>query len=381
MRLRLGHKLALSLSLAALLPVGVAASIAVRIVLGGLEDGLREQTTRQLRVGMNLVLRTVEKLGGDADRLASAPGLVEAIRAGDTAVADVLAHEDPHLPSSFVQVADAQGRIMAGRAVGGDTARYTFIGRAASSEILRAGLEYERRVTILPVAGRLVVYAVAPVVDRSFSLRGVVVLTLPLDGDFADGIKGALGADVLIHAGEAPAMSSFLDAEGGRLSGIAPPEGMTPDVLAGAGARQARAEIGGREYSLGYAPLKDMEGERVGMFGVAVGRGSLSRAKDAATRSIAVGFAGAFIFALALAGLLSRRLTRPIARLHAGTLAIARGELDLAASSRPPVEAGPTPTTGDEIGDLSAAFNAMTRSLRENQERLAARMREIVALH
>jgi hypothetical protein len=224
--------------------------------------------------------------------------------------------------------------------VGGDVARYTFIDPDASGEVMRAGLEYERRVTILSVGSRLVVYAVAPVVDRSYNLRGVVVLALPLDGDFADGIKGALGADVLIHAGAMSAMSSFLDTEGGRLGGIGPPEGVAREVLAG-GSRQARAEIGGREYSLGYAPLKDMEGDHVGMLGVAVGRGSLARAKDAATRSIAIGFAGAFAFALALAGLLSRRLTRPIARLHAGTLAIARGELDLAASSRSPLEPVP----------------------------------------
>src|SRR5215471_1971333 len=101
-RLRLGHKLALSLSMAALLPVVVAASVAVRIVLRGLEEGLHEATSRQLRVGMNLVLRTVEKLGGDAQRMASLPGLVQAISEGDEEVAEVLAHEDPHLPSAYV---------------------------------------------------------------------------------------------------------------------------------------------------------------------------------------------------------------------------------------------------------------------------------------
>ncbi|MBL4637571.1 MAG: GAF domain-containing protein, partial [Kofleriaceae bacterium] len=36
---------------------------------------------------------------------------------------------------------------------------------------------------------------------------------------------------------------------------------------------------------------------------------------------------------------------------------------------------------GDEIGDLARAFSYMTTALKENQRRLAARMREIVALH
>src|SRR5262249_43718356 len=61
-------------------------------------------------------------------------------------------------------------------------------------------------------------------------------------------------------------------------------------------------------------------------------------------------------------------------RLHAGALAIARGELDTRLTQ---TDADP----GDEIGDLARAFTQMTASLRENQDRLAARMREIVALH
>src|SRR5690606_7606516 len=36
---------------------------------------------------------------------------------------------------------------------------------------------------------------------------------------------------------------------------------------------------------------------------------------------------------------------------------------------------------GDEIADLAAAFGHMTVALKDNQQRLAARMREIVALH
>jgi len=35
----------------------------------------------------------------------------------------------------------------------------------------------------------------------------------------------------------------------------------------------------------------------------------------------------------------------------------------------------------DEIGDLAEAFRVMTRSLRENQEGLAARVRELVTVH
>ena len=60
-----------------------------------------------------------------------------------------------------------------------------------------------------------------------------------------------------------------------------------------------------------------------------------------------------------------------VANLHAGAIAVARGDLDHSIVQE----------TGDEIGDLAVAFAQMTRSVRENQERLAARMREITTLH
>jgi two-component system, NtrC family, sensor kinase len=373
MKLRIAHKLALSLSLAALLPVVVAATVAVQIVLGGLEDGLEEQTLRQLRVGLSLVLRTVERLGGDAQRLASHPRLAAAIAEGERPVQNVLAREDPHLPSSLVQVADANGRLVAARAIGGDVLRFRGMGVEPDSPVLRWGLAYERRVTLVESGGLLVVRAVAPVVDESYVLKGVVVVTLPLDADFADSIKGALDTDVVFHAGSEPATSSFQRDDGARVANLRPPAGVADDVLAG-GMRLARAQIDGHEYSVGYAPLKDLGGTRVGMFGVAVGRGALARAKSASARSLALGAAGAIAFALGVAGLLSRRLSRPIARLHSGVLAVSRGELDTRLMQ---VDA----SASDEIGDLAVAFQTMTTSLRVNQERLAARMREIVALH
>jgi signal transduction histidine kinase len=68
---------------------------------------------------------------------------------------------------------------------------------------------------------------------------------------------------------------------------------------------------------------------------------------------------------------MSRRLGEPIARLHRGAVAVARGDLDH----------NITLEEGDEIGELARAFSHMTVTLKENQQRLAARMREIVALH
>ncbi len=373
LRLRLRHKLSLSLSVAALLPVAVAAQVAVSLVLKGLDNDMREDAGRQLHVGLNLLLRQVERLGVDAVRLASSGDLQRAMNEPADSVFELLARESPHLPSALVQIADASGELVAERVIGGVEARFRGLAVARSSPIIRAGQTYERRVTLVPVADVLVVRAVAPIVDASYRLQGVVVMSVPLDGDFADGVKAALGTDVLIYAGTGasitPAMSTFLDPSS-RTRGIRVPAVVMANLEPGR-TMFTREIIGGREFQLGYTPLMNLQGAPVGVFAVAVDRQPLAVAKTSAMRSLVIGAAGAVAFALVLAALLSRRLTRPLHDLHRGAIAIARGDLD----HRIQV------AEGDEIGDLATAFGHMTRALKDNQERLAARMREIVALH
>lgn len=401
-RLRLRHKLALSLSIAALLPVFVASWVAVSVVLRGLDNGLRAETDRQLRVGLSLLLRTVERLGHDAVRLSSSgdlsramtdlpkdpnklegsmaemgqsllrTGVIHAV-AGASATDRFLSRESPHLPSALVQITDSEGAIVSERVVGGEARRFAGMGVSPLSPSVRRGLDYESRVTIIRVDQELIVRAVAPIVDPSLSLQGVVVISVPMDGEFADGLKSALRTDVLIVARGSTdaAMTTFLDKLGGRKHKIAIDTRSAERVYQGNNVL-TQATISERQYSMGYTPIMDLENRTVGIFAVAVDRAPLTSAKAAATRSLALGAAGAFVFALGLAGLMSRRITRPIQRLHRGAVAISRGDLNYRIKGVP---------EGDEIGDLARAFSHMTKALKENQARLAARMREIVALH
>src|SRR5205814_7494973 len=63
LRLRLRTKLVVAMVFAALVPVVIVALLATRVILSSLEAGLREDADRQLTVGLNLVLRAVERLG------------------------------------------------------------------------------------------------------------------------------------------------------------------------------------------------------------------------------------------------------------------------------------------------------------------------------
>jgi signal transduction histidine kinase len=367
--LRLRHKLALMLSIAALLPVLGASTVAMRLVLAGLKSGVRSQTERTMRVALNLVLSNVKEVFEQAIRLSETAGLSDLLLLDPESTSDLIMRKESQLMPGLVEIADETGRVVGRRIVGGARMGTT----QSSTEAIRGALSYERRVTLARGASAgspIIIRASAPVVDDAYQLRGAVVVSVPLDAEFADRLKAQLSADVVIYQGDAPTASSFVAVDGRREVGFAAPRDVATQVLHGA-TRVVEAAAYGRTFSVGYAPLQDFERHRLGMLAVAVDEDALVAAKLSAWRSLMLGGASAVLFALALAALLSRRLTRPLGHLHAGALAVARGDLDHQIVQE----------TGDEIGDLAVAFAQMTEAVQENQERLAARMREMVTLH
>lgn len=387
-RLRLRHKLTISLSIAALLPVLVVWWVAARVVIGNLDHGIKDDTRRQLRVGSSLLLRTVQRISADAAQVAGAGDLANLLPVLETSsdgagpdsdgphAQDVRVYLDrvaPYLPSCLIQVFDARGQPVEHSVVGDVEARFQGLMLGPDAGPVRAGVRGDQQMTIEFVARRLVVRASAPVLDNSFRIHGVVVISVPLDRSFAHGVKGALGTDVLLFAGPdgelAQADSTFLEASG-EPAEITIDREVARRVFAGEQVSET-ADIAGRSYVLGYTPLVNLDGDPVGIFAVAVDRAPLATAQRVATRSLVLSAAGAVLCALVLGYLLSRRLTGPLSRLHRGAQAIARGDLEYRI----------TVAEGDEIGALATAFAHMTGALKENRERLAARMDEIMALH
>ena len=366
-RLRLRHKLSIVVSIAAFVPVILAAWVATRVVGESLRAGVRAQTDRTMGVALNLVISRVKEVFEDTIRISAVPELSDLLFLDPASIKELLARHEDLFRGGLVEVADAAGRLVTVYASSSTTAQA--LGVADEAEPIRRALAYERRVTIVRAGRGLALRASAPVVDDSFRLRGAVVLTVPLDAGFADQLKAQLSADVLIYAGSTAVASSMVGPDGRRELGLGLPAGVEQRARTGPG-RLVEAASGGRMYSIGVAPLKDVDGERLGMLAVALDEDALLVARRRALVSLIGGGAAALLFGLILAATLSRRLTRPLGHLHLGALAVARGDLDHRI----------TPETGDEIGDLAVAFSQMTRALKENQEGLAARMREMVTL-
>jgi signal transduction histidine kinase len=385
LRLKLRTKLVVAMAFAALVPVAIVASIATGVILSNLETGLREDAERQLTVGLNLILRTVERLGDECSQLSETGELAVAMTGGAPALDRWLAHELAYVTSARIQLLDTHGEVVFDRMVVGSLTcdpaqaehaghpecqaarRFTDVGVAAGE---RATSEaWSRDVTLVAVGDRVIVRAVSPVVDAALALRGVVVLSMPLDGDFADSIKGALSADVLI-GGTAGRLDATFRSQGRRAAAVALSAADRATALAGQRAIRAVDLPVGR-YTIAATSLKDEQKHPVGIVGVAVDRAPLEATRALAIRSLIAGGAGALVFGVGLALFWSRRLGAPIAELHRGAIAVSRGDLD----HRIEIPGG------DELTDLADAFNQMTSTLKDNQARLAARMREIVALH
>ncbi len=371
-RLRLRHKLALSLALAALLPVVLASTVALRLVLAGLRSGARAQTERTLMVGVNLMLAHVKEVFEQTVRVSEQSGLAETLLiepGSQGAIAQLLSRRDDQLFPGLVEVAMPNGQIVARRTVGGINGKPLEL--ADGAEPISRALRYERHVTIARVGNQLVLRSAAPIVDRGFQLRGALVLSVPLDAAFADRLKAQLSVDVVIYVGGEPRASSFIAANGARLRGLPLHEETQDRVLNEGESRFEEVTTQGQLYSLGVAPIQNEAGTRLGMLGVAVDEADVLRARTRAWRSVLLGAAAAVLFALLLAAELSRRITRPLAYLHAGAVAVAQGDLDQEMVAH----------SGDELGDLAVAFSYMIQRIKEHQGRLALRMKEIMTLH
>lgn len=373
----LRRRLVAALVLAALAPVAAVSVASVALIFSGLEENIESEAARGMEAARGLLLRQVQEIAAEARRLGDDTLLQRALAESPARVPDRLAALAAERASALVEVADAGGHVIARCARPPCRGRDLPPGVEGISSVdgapwIAGALSYERSVTLAAAGADLVVRIALPIVDAPLNLLGAAVVTVPLGGPFTDRLKSALGPgrEVFFYVGEAPAASSLIGPTGGRIPGPdllgALPEGGTAAEL-----MLTNRDLGGRSYALSLGRIQDAGAKPVGWIGVAVDREPLAAARRRAATTLLLGGVSGILLALGLASLLSRRVTGPLGALHAGALAVARGELDHR------IEVGGE----DELADVAHAFRTMTASLRAHQEGLAARVRELSTVH
>jgi signal transduction histidine kinase len=373
----LRRRLSAILIAATLGPVIAVSVVAVALIFSSVEQGIQFETVRGLQVARSLFLQEVQEVSARAGKIGDDAALLRAMALEPSEVSARLAELSRGSAAALFEVTNSIGDVMARCAQGTCDDLLSLRAPGAleptdrSPVILRA-LAYERTVSIESAGDRLVVRAALPLADPALRLLGALVVSVPVDGLVVDRLKATLGAgrDVIIYRGVEPSTSTFVAATGARLAGPkVPPEVLTKNLSSVTPVMPL--DVAGHSYSVAFGQLQDVNAQRVGLLGVAVDREPLAAARRRASTTLVSGALLALALAIALANLLARRLTRPLQNLHAGALSIARGDLDTKI----------TVDSEDEIGDVAQAFRVMTRSLKENQEGLAARVRELVTVH
>jgi len=372
----LRRRLTWVLVIAALGPVIAVSAVAVLLIFSSVEQGIQFEAERGLQVARGLFLQQVQQLAAGAAALGDDAPLLRAQAAAPVSARQRLGELSLTIPNALFETTDPTGKVVArctrGSCEDAPSAAFGALEPADRSPVIRDALAYERTVSVERARDRLVVRAALPLVDPAMRMLGTAVVTEAIDGSVVDKLKAALGAgrEVVVYAANDPNASTFMAATGARLAGPVLPPDFKPAGLA-TGTRVEKLEVESHPYSVALGQLKDVTGRAVGLLGVAVDREPLAAAQRRAITALALGALSALLLAMVLSNLLARRMTRPLQNLHAGALAIARGDLDTSFAV----------DTDDEIGDVAEAFRIMTRSLRENQEGLAARVRELVTVH
>lgn len=370
-------RLSAFLVVATLAPVIIVSAVAIALVFSSVEQGFEFEAKRALQVARALFLQEVRERANRAAEVASDPGLLASLGRTPEDVRRRLAEISESHPSALLEVTDSAGRVLARCAEGScreaDVARrFAAFEPAHRSPVVRRALDHERSVSIEQAGTSLAVRAALPLVDGALRLLGAAVISVAIDGPFADRLKAELGAarEVMFYRGQSPSAATFTAPTGERLRG---PE--LPAAIAGLTRATVSpvvsVDIASRSYSVAFGTIQDAAQRRVGLLGVALDREPLTAARRRVTITLFLGAISALLLAIALADVLARRLTRPLRDLHAAALSIAEGNLDtrINVNSR------------DELGDVAEAFRVMIGSLRENQEGLAARVRELVTVH
>ena len=196
-------------------------------------------------------------------------------------------------------------------------------------------------------------------VRLSGELIGVIVVGSRLS-TFVASVKAEALADITLHDVDGTILATTFAATA---------SGTLPEALVAAAGATAplsgsreRISVFEREYELLYTALR-LRGEPVGWFSVASPTSFIAVASNTTRWQLALFFTSATLVVLGTGWLLARLLTVPLLRLVRAAQAVSAGDLTARSQLR----------TGDEIGQLSLAFDEMTGRLqRQHMDTLEA---------
>jgi hypothetical protein len=284
---------------------------------GLLVKNVQDETLKQLSTNVKVLSFTIDgrksELLSDAQVVAQNPDIITAVGTStrkpiaDFAQQFLIAKKESTLVivSERGQVlARGEDRERAGESLSDDPLiKRALLGDSASSVVTRDGV----------LAPELSVRAATPITSEG-KIIGAVLAGALIDNTFVEGLKTATGLETIIYGGNQVSASTIVSIDGkSRLNGIKEERGVIKTkVLINGESYTGDATLLGVPYFGAYSPLKDADGNAVGM--LLVGRPQYSVLQTAG-RSIELTFlvtAILLVFSVIPAYLVARYLSRQI---------------------------------------------------------------------
>lgn len=305
--------------------------------MGNLADAYAQKKTLTVLLGLNMG----EKLGKDLARSAAIDGLDMVTVVDRTYRVLVRSHaprkiHDAYAPRPYIAAA------LSGETVSG-------------TEILSGPLAEEGRFLADSPAdpAPMAITGAAPVYDRQReNIVGAIVVRRIIDEESA--IVGDICRNLNINAAlfkkERLIASCSVQETGDDF--VHPAEETLRSVLSG-GDPVSIARIGNGGSIAKLAPIPDFNAEPVGVLMVQRGVDAYLHTRNVAIATLLSIFLVGFLLALIIKTIVVRRIVVPVQRLKKGTERIGQGEYGHRVDA----------TSGDEIGELTGAFNTMAEDL------------------
>lgn len=403
----------LKLTIATLLPLSVAIIscwlTGIIIMNNRITDQARQKVRNDLNSAREIYNHELEHIRDVVKFTANAPYTSAALARNDlAALASLLGPLRNNEKLHILTVVDANGVVVfrSGnpRMRGDDRSHEPLVSRALKGEVLtgtavippaemaKEGEELARQATIKVVptphsrpndtdmerAGMLML-AAAPVRDEAGNILGALYggVLLNNDNTLVDRIKKTVyegnkfkGQDVgsaTIFLRDLRIATNVQTTGGERAIGTRMSEEVYNRVILGGEKWFSRAFVVNDWFFSAYEPILSPEGVPIG----ALYTGMLEKPATATKLSMSLLFSGVLLMGtllgLAVSWFIGSRLARPIRELETMARRVTAGERDLRL----------TVTSRDEVGDLAAEFNEMTRALAQREEEIGTLNRNL----
>lgn len=364
MKLSIRNKIVL-MAIGTTIVTGIAIFITVTHYVGA---GFSLEAIRSVSTMNKVVEHDIENISKTfrekADLMAQEVELIDAVKSGEKEnLSKLLKKLMTETESDFITVTDANGKIIArGHSENfGDSAK--------NQDTVSKALNGQSCVGI--VKGNEVPFSLraSTPIRKNNTIIGTISIGISLsDEKFVDNIKSYTDLEVTVFNGDTREMTTIMKS-GKRAVGtkIKNPKVLQTVIDAGK-IFLARNNILGIEYQTAYWPIKNINGDNIGMWFIGMPVETMIKSQDTVRNSSLVIISLVLPFIILFSWLIARTMANPIVTATNYATSVAEGDLDNVLEIK----------TNDEVSLLADALNTMVVNLKnkiseaEKQTRLAA---------